>query len=135
MHFAQAAEHGFQPSRFGHGNAADVEVMHGPGDALQLRISVQAEARGHHLEGHACADVGEAGAVVVEADGAARRLPGIAQPGELGLGVDEAPDSQAQASRSTQGLARVAQALPLNLAGSSRSMPSSARGCGSPLEN
>jgi hypothetical protein len=94
MHFAQAAQHGLQPGRFGHGDAADVEIVHRRGNALQPRIGFQAEARGHHFEADARADVAEARAVVIEADGAARRTDrgaGVVQPDELGRRVDEAP--------------------------------------------
>jgi hypothetical protein len=134
---AQAGQHGLQPGRLGHRNAADVEEVHGTRDALQPRVRVQAEAGRQHLEADARADVREARAVVVEAQRAARRggrSGGSASQTKRASGSMKRRISQAQARRSTQGRARVAQRLPWNLRTSRRAMPCGACATGSPRE-
>jgi hypothetical protein len=81
--------------------------------------------------------VREARAVVVEAQaprGAGVDPAGSASQTKRASGSMKRRISQAQASRSTQGRARVAQRLPWNLRGSRRAMPCGACATGSPRE-
>jgi hypothetical protein len=134
---AQAGQHGLQPGRFGHRNAADVEEVHGPRDALQPRVRIQPEAGRQHLEADARADVREARAVVVEAQCAARRggrSSRIGQPDEARLGIDEAADQPGAGQAVDPGPRPRGPALALELARSRRAMPCGACATGSPRE-
>mmetsp|Transcript_5759 Transcript_5759/g.22391 ORF Transcript_5759/g.22391 Transcript_5759/m.22391 type:complete len:239 (+) Transcript_5759:2075-2791(+) len=92
MHFAQAGQHGLETGCLGYRDATDVQVVNDLREPLQAGVGIEAEARGDDLEAHPRAHVGEASAVVVEAEHTTRRLGRIGEPDELRLRVDEAAD-------------------------------------------
>src|SRR5262249_43078986 len=85
-------EHGFEALGVGHGNATDIKEVNRVADRGERRMRVEPEAAEKHLERDPASDVGELGAVEIEAE----RTPGTAardiDPGEPRLLVDEAPD-------------------------------------------
>src|SRR5215471_11700900 len=85
-------EHGFEALGVGHGNAADIEEVNCVADRGERRIPVEPEAAEKHFERDPVSDVGELGAVEIEAERALGTAARDVDPGEPCLLVDEAPD-------------------------------------------
>src|SRR5262245_53215013 len=85
-------EHGLEPLGIGHGNAADIEEMNRVADRGERRIPIESEAAEKHFERDPASDVGELGAVEIEAERTLGTAARDVDPGEPCLLVDEAPD-------------------------------------------
>src|SRR5262249_55358569 len=85
-------EHGFEALGVGHGNATDIKEVNRVADRGERRMRVEPEAAEKHLERDPASDVGELGAVEIEAERTPETAARDVDPGEPRLLVDEAPD-------------------------------------------
>src|SRR5262249_47889469 len=113
---AGTGQHGLETSRLGGGFAADVETVNHFADAQQRCIFLQAEGMQQNLETHLVVDVGEGGAVEIEAEGVLRYAPDVGKPNEGRVFVDESLNEPGARDAVDPGTAPRCPAPPLVIA-------------------